>query len=261
MLRLRSGERSEFGMPNAIPLIRRLDLEASATRSVSRTLVGGTRQSKVGFTWIVRGSGGPSRLMELVSASPIARIFQKVASSRHATLRCPAQLPPFPSCRSQRTPTAGSLAQAFAAVSDAAVHLVASALRRHRTVVRNLRRCDDRPSYQPRSSVNLKPGELDKYSIAQTCAADQFLRGLDLQATWYSVKIQRDIARVQQSRRSSVGDPNSAFHISCQRPGCPVARMPTPALCTPFQLMVSGILNNSKQYRRTLSSQTSSTDQ
>src|SRR5258705_179295 len=101
-----------FGDANAIPLIRRLDLEASWRHDQYHgTLVGGTSNPKVGFTWelsedlgaTVRGSWGTS--FRFANAGE----YSEVASSAIADFGLPTSSTPINiQCGSGGTPTAGS---------------------------------------------------------------------------------------------------------------------------------------------------------
>ena len=52
----------------------------------------------------------------------------------------------------------------------------------------------------------------------------QFLRGLDLQATWYSIKINSVLTDNLNQTSSSFGDPNQKYHFIVPSDlGCPVA--------------------------------------
>ncbi len=254
-----------FGDANAIPLIRRLDLEASWRHDQYHgTLVGGTSNPKVGFTWelsedlgaTVRGSWGTS--FRFANAGE----YSEVASSAIGDFGLPGSASPIPvSCGASGTPAAGSLAATLFA-SGFACGSAPGGLSFAGAPHPLLRNYVDASTGLPTTregGINLKPESSTNYSIGFELAPQiSFLRGIDLQATWYSVKINGTLLGFNNPAGSSVGDPNQRFHyITPSDLGCPVAQNANPSLCTPFELMVAGILNNSNNTGAPLNSQTS----
>lgn len=71
-----------------------------------------------------------------------------------------------------------------------------------------------------------------------------FLRGFDLQATWYSVRIKDVLAGNLTTTSATLGDPNQRYHyIVPSDLGCPVADNANPTLCAPFEIMALGALS------------------
>src|SRR5205823_5112730 len=74
----------------------------------------------------------------------------------------------------------------------------------------------------------------------------EFLRGFDLQATWYSIKINHVLTSFANVTAQSLADPNERFHIILPSDlGCPVSANANPIPCAPFQQMVSAALLDS----------------
>ena len=98
--------------------------------------------------------------------------------------------------------------------------------------------------------INLAPETSNNYSIGIELAPQiDFLRGLDLQATWYSVKVNGTLLGFNNVGSSNVGNPAERFHfITPSDLGCPVAQNATPAACAPFETMVrAAVLDRNSQ--------------
>jgi hypothetical protein len=94
--------------------------------------------------------------------------------------------------------------------------------------------------------ITLAPERSTNWSIGGELAPQiDFLRGLDLQATWYSIKINGTLTNFNNPTASSFNDPTQRFHfITPSDLGCPVAANKTPTLCAPFEQMVGAILSD-----------------
>jgi iron complex outermembrane receptor protein len=241
-----------FGDANALPLIRRLDLEASWRHDQYHgTLVGGTSNPKVGFTWqvsedlgaTVRGGWGTS--FRFANAGE----YSEIASSAIADFGLPASASPIPvSCGAGGTPAAGSTAAALFAAGFGC-NSTPGGLNFAGAPHPLLRNYIDATTGLPATregGVNLKPESSTNWSIGGELAPQiSFLKGLDVQATWYSVKINGTLLGFNNPTGTSLGDPNQRFHFIVPSDlGCPVAANANPASCSPFEIMVLGILNN-----------------
>ena len=89
----------------------------------------------------------------------------------------------------------------------------------------------------------LAPEHSTNWSIGGEFAPQTILQGLDVQATWYSVKINGTLLGFNNPTGTTVANPNERFHFIVPSDlGCPVAQNATPALCAPFELMVAKVL-------------------
>ena len=90
----------------------------------------------------------------------------------------------------------------------------------------------------------LAPEKAINYSIGFELAPQfDLLRGLDVQATWYSVKINGTLLGNNNTADSTLGDPNQRYHVILPSDlGCPVAANANPTTCAPFEKMVAAAL-------------------
>jgi TonB dependent receptor len=88
--------------------------------------------------------------------------------------------------------------------------------------------------------IALAPEKSLNYSVGFELAPQlDFLRGLDLQATWYSVKINGVIAGNLTTNSGTLSDATQRYHyIVPSDLGCPVAANANPTSCAPFESMV-----------------------
>jgi iron complex outermembrane receptor protein len=244
-----------FGDNLNIPLVRKLDLEGSWRHDVySGSLSGATSNPKVAFTWLidemigatVRGSWGTS--FRFANAGEFSTIASDANSAWN--LGVPGNDISLP-CKGGK-PTAGSLAAdlfaaGFACGSAPGGNNWAGGphpeLRAYTT-----------PSGQAATregGINLAPETSNNYSIGIELAPQiDFLRGLDLQATWYSVKVNGTLLGFNNIGASNMGNPAERFHfITPSDLGCPVAQNATPAACAPFETMVrAAALDRNSQF-------------
>jgi hypothetical protein len=94
--------------------------------------------------------------------------------------------------------------------------------------------------------LNLPPEKALDYSIGVELAPQfEFLRGLDIQATWYSVKINGTLLGFNAVNTLTMSDPSQRFHfITPSDVGCPVATNANPAGCATFEKMVTSVLSD-----------------
>ena len=93
------------------------------------------------------------------------------------------------------------------------------------------------------NGTTLNPESSTNWSIGGEFAPQTFLRGLDLQATWYSVKINGLLQGFNNPTSGTLANPNQRFHyILPSDLGCPVAANANPASCAPFETMVAAVL-------------------
>ena len=248
-----------FGDNLNIPLVRKLDLEGSwryDNYGGNPVLTGITRNPKLAFTWLVdetigatvRGSWGTSFRFanegEFSNVlSPVDQSANLPNSSQNATVAC---------INGAATPgsTAAALIAGGGAVTacnttpggisygggpEPALRIFTNA--QGQTVVRE-------------NGLALAPEKATNYSIGLEIAPTiDFLKGLDLQATWYSVKINGVLqGQLAAATTSGLGDANQRFHfIVPSDTGCPVANNSNPTACAPFEKMVLAAINDPSQ--------------
>ncbi len=90
----------------------------------------------------------------------------------------------------------------------------------------------------------LAPETSENYSVGFELAPQiDFLRGLDLQATFYSIKINSVINTFNQVNAGTMSNPNLRFtYIFPSDLGCPVAANANPTSCAPFEKMATSAL-------------------
>jgi iron complex outermembrane receptor protein len=103
--------------------------------------------------------------------------------------------------------------------------------------------------------VSLGPETSINYSLGAEFAPQTFLKGLDVQATWYSVKVNGTLLGFNQTTVQTTSDPAQRFHyilpsdLGCAGPGTPSqaainAANANPAACAPFQQMVLAAISD-----------------
>jgi iron complex outermembrane receptor protein len=241
-----------FGDNFNFPLFRKFDLEASWRHDQYHgTLAGGTSNPKVGFNWglseaagvTVRGSWGTS--FRFANAGE----YSTVASANIQDFGLPASA--FGTINIQCT------AGAPAAGSTAAVEFTAlgpgsctgsppPGLSFGGAPHKETRLYTDPNTGLPASregGLNLPPERSTNYALGVEFAPQAFMRGLDVQATWYSIKINGTLTNFNNPNAISFNDPSQRFHFVVPSDlGCPVATNANPAACAPFETMVGAIL-------------------
>ncbi len=238
-----------FGDNFNLPLVRKLDLEGSWRHDQYHgTLNGGTSNPKVAFTWLiddlvgatVRGTWGTS--FRFANAGE----YSTVLSDANGAFNFPSADSIAVLCTGGK-PAAGSL---FADLVTAGFGCGATpgginwAGGPHPEL-----RSFTTPSGQAMTregGVSLAPEKSNNYSIGFELAPQfELLRGLDLQATWYSVKVNGTLLGFNNTTQNSLADPAQRFRfILPSDVGCPVAQNSTPTACAPFEKMVLAALSD-----------------
>ena len=242
-----------FGDANALPLVRRLDLEASWRHDQYHgTLAGATSNPKLGFTWelsqdygvTVRGGWGTS--FRFANAGEYSGVFSDALSDWNLPTSANNLAV---SCAAGGTPNAGSTAAALFATGLWGCNSQPGGLNNAGGPHPWLRFYKDPVTGLTKSRENgttLNPESSTNWSIGGEFAPQVFLRGLDVQATWYSVKINGVLQAFNNPTSNPFADPNQRFHyILPSDLGCPVAANANPASCAPFETMVNAVLADS----------------
>jgi iron complex outermembrane receptor protein len=232
-----------------VPLIRKLDLELSWRHDqYNGTLHGGTSNPKVAFTWVlddligatVRGSWGTS--FRFANAGE----YSTVLSDADQFWNLPSESTIGISCTGG-APAAGSAAAALVAAGFACGSQNAGGvtwaggphpeLRSYLNATTNqVTSREGGTALAPEKSINYSVG----FELAPTM---DFLRGLDLQATWYSVKVNNTLLGFTQTSSNNLADPLQRFHFIVPSDlGCPVAANANPTTCAPFEKMALATL-------------------
>ena len=91
----------------------------------------------------------------------------------------------------------------------------------------------------------LAPEKSLNYSIGFELAPTTFLKGLDVQATWYSVKVNGTLLGFNTTTSNTLADPLERFHVILPSDlGCPVAANANPQSCAPFEKMALAALSD-----------------
>jgi iron complex outermembrane recepter protein len=245
-----------FGDNFNIPLFRRLDLEASwrhdQYNQSNGALNGGTSNPKIGLTWLldemtgttIRGSWGTSfRFANLGETSTVLSDQWDAANvpggPENTAISCsgsPAAPPPGSAAADLvATGLFGCGGQPGGIEWGGGPHPV---LRVYTDPSGNTLTREGGTSLSPEKSINYSAG----IEIAPTIS---FLRGLDLQATYYSIKINGVINPFNFINDTALADPTTRFtFILPSDLGCPVADNANPTACAPFEKMVVGALTD-----------------
>jgi len=254
-----------IGEANSFPFFRRLDLEGS-WRHDQYSDVGGTSNQKVAFNWnlsedygvTIRGAWGTSfrapsfaEQVGLVKNAIAGWNSPLFAQSQTIAMNCnPAAdslagrlLNPGPgltgwagvvgnggtagvSCGAQAQPIGMALLGAAGTAINAGMR-----------------------DYVNTAQHALRPETAMNYGLTAEFAPSVFLRGLDLQATWYQVKINGALVNFANPNTTSVNDPTLGFSYivptDIAKAGIDVAGCSnnnTPTTCPEFERMVSALL-------------------
>jgi hypothetical protein len=113
-----------------------------------------------------------------------------------------------------------------------------------------------------REPFPLNPESSTNWSGGFEFAPTKFLQGLDLQATYYVIRISNVLVAFNNQNSSNFNSSAEGFHwivpsdLQGLDPTCNAAANLNPTLCLPFQQMVSGILSSSRNASASPSSQT-----
>jgi iron complex outermembrane receptor protein len=231
-----------------VPFIRKLDLEFSWRHDqYNGTLHGGTSNPKVAFTWVldemigatVRGSWGTS--FRFANAGE----YSTVLSDANGAVNLPGEAALNISCTGGAPTPGGAGAALFAAgfgCGSAPPGITWSGGPHP-----ELRAYLDGTTGLPASregGLALAPEKSANYSVGFELAPQiEFLRGLDLQATWYSVKVNNTLLGFNTTTSNTIDSPLERFHIILPSDlGCPVAANANPVSCAPFEKMALAAL-------------------
>jgi len=241
-----------FGEGFNFPFFRKFDLEGSWRHDQYHgTLQGATSNPKVGFNWLlsedmgvsIRGGWGTS--FRFANAGEYSGVFSDAlndwnlpASANNLSIQC----------QPGGGPAAGSAAADLYAVGFACNSQpggLSNAGGPHPWLRNYVSAATGLPTTREGGMV-LKPESATNWSLGAEFAPQTILRGLDVQATWYSVKINGVLNAFNNPTGGTVANPTQRFHyILPSDLGCPVAQNATPALCAPFEVMVNAVLADS----------------
>jgi iron complex outermembrane recepter protein len=238
-----------FGDNFSFPLFRKLDLEASWRHDqYNGTLHGGTSNPKIAFTWglsqdlgaTVRGSWGTS--FRFANAGE----YSTVLSDPNQAWNLPSETTIGISCTGA-TPAAGTAAAALFAAGFGCGSTSAGGITWGGGPHPELRSYIDASTGQPASRMGgtaLAPEKSINYSVGFELAPQiTFLKGLDVQATWYSVKVNGTLLGFTATSSNTLADPLQRFHVILPSDlGCPVAANANPTTCAPFEKMAQAAL-------------------
>ena len=255
------------GEANALPLVQQFDVEAS-WRHDQYSDVGGTSNPKIGFNWtvskdvglFVRGDWGTS--FRAPSFAEQSAIVGNIISG--------INIPNFVSNRSVSidcNPGAGSLADRLqnpgagfigwtgvvgqngtpgttcgAKANPSGLGTFSTAGVAFKNGFRK---------YVNTAQATLHPETATNYTLTGEFAPTDFLKGLDIQLTWYQVKISSALNQFGNPSNSQVNNPALGFAFivptDIAKAGVDVAGCSnnnTPSTCPEFEAMVSGLLND-----------------
>lgn len=235
-----------------IPFARRLDIEGSFRHDAyggNVNLTGTTNNPKVAFTWLideltgasVRGSWGTS--FRFANEGEFSNVLSPVDTS--ANLASSAVSISI-ACGSNGQPPPGGTAAALFAAGFKCGSLPGGVAYGGgpQAVLRNFTNAQGQQITRE-GGVALAPEKATNYSLGFELAPQiEFLRGLDVQATWYSVKINGVLVGFpSQNTSTGLADPTQRFHFIVPSDiGCPVSANANPATCAPFEKMVTTAL-------------------
>ena len=242
-----------FGDNLNIPLVRKLDLEGSFRHdSYHGTLSGSTDNPKVAFTWLIDDRVGATIHGAWGTSFRFANAgeYSTVLSDNNQDFNIAGQ----PGTISL------SCAGGVAPAGSATAALVAAGFPCNQAVgpgglvwgggphpeLRSFANAATGQAESREGGLSLAPEKSTNYSLGFELAPQiEFLRGLDLQATWYSVKINGTLVGFNATTTQVLADPSQRFHIILPSDlGCPVAANAAPTSCAPFEKMVSAALND-----------------
>ena len=242
-----------FGNDLSFPLMRKLDLEASVrhdTYGGNVNLTGSTTNPKIAFTWLlddmvgatVRGSWGSS--FRFANEGEFSNVLSPVDQS--ANIAGSGQNLSI-SCGGGGQPTAGSAAaDLFAAGFGCGTTPGGIAYGGGpQAVMRVYTDASTGNVITRQGGVALAPEKSINYSIGLELAPQfELLKGLDVQATWYSVKLNGILnGFLADNSSSALADPTRRFHFIVPSDlGCPASANANPTTCAPFQTMVRAAL-------------------
>jgi iron complex outermembrane receptor protein len=235
-----------FGDNLNFPLMRKFDIEGSFRHDAYHgTLAGSTSNPKVAFTWLVdemvgatiRGSWGTS--FRFANAGE----YSTIASDPAGALGLPGDAAVARISCTNGQPTPGSTAAALFAAGFACGSAPGGLTwgGGPHPELRSFVNATTNQVQTREGGTSLAPEKSANYSIGFEVAPQiTFLRGLDVQATWYSVKINGTLLGFTANNTQTFNDPTLRFrHIVPSDLGCPVAANANPTTCAPFEKMVN----------------------
>lgn len=243
-----------FGDNFSLPLLRKLDVEFSWRHdqysSVNGALMGGTSNPKVAFNWLldeltgttIRASWGTSFRLASISE------YSLVAKDTETAFGFNGSNGISVTCGSNNQPTAGSLAATLYAAGFACGSKPAgfSWGGGPQPVLRNFVNATTGLPQLREGGIVLNPESSQNYSAGIEFAPQiDILKGFDLQATFYSIKINQVLSGGGSVNASNLSDPTLRFKFIVPSDlGCPVAANANPASCAPFEKMVLAALSD-----------------
>ncbi len=238
-----------FGENFNFPFFRKLDVEASWRHDqYTGTLNGGTSNPRVAFTWglsdelgaTIRGSWGTS--FRFANAGE----YSTVLSDANGSFNFPGGDPATIACVGN-APVAGGVAAALFAAGfgcNSAPGGLSWGGGPHPELRSFTNAATGLPAIRE-GGLALPPEKSLNYSIGGELAPTTFLKGLDIQATWYSVKVNGTLLGFNTLTSNTLADPLQRFHIILPSDlGCPVAANANPASCAPFEKMALAALSD-----------------
>jgi len=243
------------GESNALPGVRRLELEGS-WRHDQYSDVGGTTNPRLGFNWgisddlglTVRGSWGQSFRAPTFGENSAVNAFTGGFGLPPALTLTPAQFQILVSCDAAtgRPPTDSGAEKLFKAgfacnSEPPGVALGGGARAVAQTGLR---------TYANTTEFGIEPETSVNWAVGFDLAPAAFLPGLDIQATWYSIKISDVLRNFGSTTTASFASPGLGFAYlvpsDLRDPATGAQLCPgmdsTPASCAPFQDLVAAQL-------------------
>ena len=256
-----------FSEMNAIPFFKKLELEAS-WRHDQYSDVGGTSNPKLAFNWspiddlTIRGSWGTS--FRAPSFAEQSRQVKTVISAQNTPL-FPLPQTLAVTCGANPDSASGKLINPGPGLigwngvvgnnGTLGVNCGAGAQPVGLTLLGSAGAANDAGfrQYVNTSGQTLHPEQATNWGIGADFAPTKYLSGLDIQGTWYSVKINGNLQGFTNPNTSFFSDPGLGFSIIVPTDlakrgidvgGC--SNNNTPTTCPEFEAMVTKLLGNSR---------------
>ena len=236
-----------IGDANSLPLVRRLEIEGS-WRHDQYSDVGGTSNPKLSANWLVsnelglgfKGSWGTSfRAPNFAETSGEGGLQVNGYNLPPAVYTGGTSSPVVIACNGA-APSAGSVAADLFATgvpcnaTPGGVNISGGSVAAARLRITGL---NGGPTIHPEEATNWSAG----FELAPTT----ILQGLDVQATWYSIKINGVLDALGNANTNNFNSASNRFmYILPSNLGCPVADNANPALCAPFEAMVGSVITD-----------------
>ena len=253
------------GEANALPLIQQLDIQASWRHDQYSGAIGGTSNPKVGFNWtlsrdagvILRGDLGTSfRAPNFSESSALGGAIQGInipnfPANRGITLNCNAD--PNTLAGKLTKPGSGFIGWNGTGSNNGTPGVNCGSGANPEGIGTfapgGLALNDFFRTYVNTAQAVLRPETAMTYNFTAEFAPTAFLRGLDMQVSWYQIKVNNALTQFGNPSNSSVNDPSRGqFYIvptDIAKAGVDVAGCSnnnTPATCPEFERMVAALL-------------------